>query len=320
MTAGSSGDGPAAELSAVLVTDELRTLAEVLGALREQSARERIELVVVAPAGVPVDLEAPELEGFAGVRRVEVGSLVPISAARAAGVRAATAPLVFVGETHAFPRPDFGEAVIAAHRRDVGAVVPAIEIENEHSALGWANHLLNYGPWIAPGRPGDLSRAPAYLTTYKRALLDPLDSELDVLFDAGAGLEERLLAAGHRVVLDPVARVSHAHVSRPRSWVVDRFLGSRIFAAARARSWSRAHRVFYCGCAPLMPVVYVGRTLGTTDWWSRRRRLPRGTLPAVVLGAIVSMVGEVAGCAAGAGSAHSRALDLELHRPKHLAP
>ena len=308
-----------AQLSAVLVTDELRSLADVLDALRSQSIREELELVVVAPAGVPIDGEAAELGGFAGVRLVEVRSLAPISAARAAGVRAATAPLVFVGETHAFPAPDFGEAVTAAHRNDVGAVVPVLEIANPGSALAWANHLLNYGPWIAPGRAGDVEHAPSYLTTYKRELLVQFDSELDLLFDAGAGLEDRVRDAGHRVVLDPAVRVSHVHVSRPRSWISDRYLASRVFAAARARRWSPLRRALYCACAPLMPFVYTGRTLATTGWWSRRRLLPRGTLPAVVCGAILSMFGEVAGCALGAGSAHRRVLDLELQRPKHLA-
>jgi hypothetical protein len=308
-----------AQLSAVLVTDELDTLGEVLDCLRRQTLRERIELVVVAPSGVAVDLDAPELRGFAGVRRVEVDSLAPISAARAAGVRMASAPLVFVGETHAFPADDFGEAVAEAHQRDVGAVVPVIEIANPVSALGWANHLLNYGPWIAPGEPRDVGRAPAYLTTYKRELLGPHDADLDVLFDAGAGLDDRLRAAGHRVVLEPTALVSHAHVSKLRSWLADRYLGSRVYAAARARRWSRFHRVVYCAGAPLMPFVYVGRTLITTGWWGRRRGLPRGTVAAVVAGALVSTLGEVAGCAAGAEKAHRQVLDLELHRLKHLA-
>ena len=261
----------------------------------------------------------PSSHGFADVRRVEVGSIAPISAARAAGVRAAGAPLVFLGETHAFPAPDFAEKVVAAHRSDVAAVVPAIEIENPDSALGWANHLLNYAPWIVPADGGDVSRAPAYLTTYKRGPLASLDAELDLLFDPGAGLDDRLRAAGHRIVLDPAAVVSHAHVSRARSWVADRYLSSRVFAAARARGWSRSRRVLYCAGAPLMPFVYAGRTLATAGWWSRRRRLPRGTLAAVLAGAVVSMVGEVAGCAAGAGSAHRRVIDLELHRPEHLA-
>jgi hypothetical protein len=307
------------QLSAVLVTDELGTLAEVLDCLRRQTTRERIEVVVVSPSGVAIDLDAPELHGFAGVRGVEVDSLAPISAARAAGVRMASAPLVFVGETHAFPAEDFGEAVTEAHRRDVGAVVPVIEIANPESALGWANHLLNYGPWIAPGERREVGRAPAYLTTYKRELLGPHDDDLDFLFDAGAGLEDRLRAAGHRVLLEPTALVSHAHVSKLGSWFADRYLGSRVYAAARARRWSRFHRLAYCAGAPLMPFVYVGRTLATTGWRGRRGGLPRGTLAAIIVGAIVSMFGEVAGCAAGAGKAHRQVLDLELHRPKHLA-
>jgi hypothetical protein len=102
------------ELSYVVVTDTLETILDVVRAVAAQTIRDRIELVIVCPSERDLELDTAEIRGIGAVRVVEVGAVVPLSPPRAAGILAASCPLVFVGETHSFPAPDCLEALLAA--------------------------------------------------------------------------------------------------------------------------------------------------------------------------------------------------------------
>ena len=160
----------APDLSVVLATDRYETIRPVVELLHAQSGRGRIELVLVTLRGVHVDRGAPELDGFSGVTLVEVDSLVPIGRARAAGVRAAAAPVVFLGETHTYPQPGWALALIEAHDGSWAAVVPQIGNANPDGALSWAAFLLDYGRWY-DGDRREVAAPPTYNASLRRELL-----------------------------------------------------------------------------------------------------------------------------------------------------
>ena len=112
-------------LSVVLATDVYETIDPVVRALRAQTAHAELEVVLVIPDPGPLKTRVATLDDFAAVRVVEIESLVPLASARAAGVRAATAPIVYVGETHVFPEPGWAEALIEAHAGPWGRSFPA---------------------------------------------------------------------------------------------------------------------------------------------------------------------------------------------------
>src|SRR5947199_7266892 len=85
------------KLAVAVVTDCYAAIRRLVDCLRTQDVRDQLELVVAVPSGGSFAL--PELAEFARASVVEVESLDPLPAARAAAVRAATAPFVFVGET-----------------------------------------------------------------------------------------------------------------------------------------------------------------------------------------------------------------------------
>ena len=113
-------------LSVILVTDRYETVRRMVESLAAQTRPEEVELVFVAPANAGIPVDAAELRLFAAVQVVEVDSVQRLARARAVGVRAATAPLVYLAETHAFPQPGFVEEVILAHDLGWSAVVPAV--------------------------------------------------------------------------------------------------------------------------------------------------------------------------------------------------
>ncbi len=301
-------------ISVVLVTDALSTIAEVIAALRAQPIHDRIELVVVRPPGAGLG----EVEGLGAVRSVEVASLAPLEAAQAEGVRAATAPVVLLGETHAFPDPGALEPVLRAIEDEgYAAVAPGLRNGNPETAASWASLMVTYGRALGGDRR-EVETLPTHNTSYRRDLLIALGAELPALLRVGGGLDARLRAAGHRLLYEPAATFAHLNVVPLRSCFLDRFYVARCYAAARSRSWPVARRVLYAVGSPLIPFVLGARIVRSRGWAAHRHELPRGVwLPfAVSLAAIAA--GELAAYVGGVGRAPERVLEYEIHRARHI--
>ncbi len=149
-----NGDARSARMSVILPTDVYETIRGVVRRLRQQTVRDQLEIVIVAPVGAPLGLDESELQGFAGVRIVRVEALQPIGAARAAGVRAARAPLVFIGETHSYAHPTCAEMLIEALSGPWAAVVPGFSNANPRGSLSWSLFLMDYGAHLHSLPPG----------------------------------------------------------------------------------------------------------------------------------------------------------------------
>ena len=85
------------KLSFVLVTDSMEKIEGVLQALDCQTARDQVEVVIVLPSSEEKTVNASRFASFGGYRIVAVDSIMPMPQARAAGVRATTAPAIFIG-------------------------------------------------------------------------------------------------------------------------------------------------------------------------------------------------------------------------------
>ena len=307
-------------LSIILVTDRYRTIRPVLARLRAQAARPQLEIVLVIPEGHAFEPEPGTLEGFGGVRCVEVPAIVPLAAARVAGIHAATAPVVVIGETHSFPLAGWAEALIEAHAGPWAVVVPGFVNANPESALSWAAFIRDYGLWVEGLPAGPLGAIPAYNIAVKRDVLLALDGRLEEMISHGDVLLESLRAAGHRACFHPAAAIEHANVSRPRAWLAQRFVTGRVLGASRARRWSAARRLLYLCGSPLIPAVILRRLSAPVRQVLRSRRVPAGTLPALALGAVASAAGETVSYLLGGGPELVRRSDeYELFKLRYTA-
>jgi hypothetical protein len=306
------------QMSVILVTDRYQTIREVMAHLRDQTVRDRLEIVIVAPAGQPLDLDPGALDCFASVCHVEVDSILPLAQPRAAGVRVARAPVIVIGETHAYPHPGWAEALIKAHAQPWAVVVPAFGNANPEGALSWAAFLRDYGRWVDGLPAGEIDFMPPYNTATKREVLLQFGGRLDHMVSQGDELGTSLRARGYRTYFEPAAKIDHANVARPMDWLVQRFLSGRVLAAGRAERWSRARRAVYTCGAPLIPAVVLSRLVAAVRQMKRSRRLPMGTLLAMVVGAVASAAGEMVTYAAGAGrSVWLRSDEYELHKVRY---
>jgi hypothetical protein len=286
-------------MSVVLVTpDDGTNLEATLAALSAQSAAGRLEIVVVAPRRARIDLAAA-CERFAGLHVVEAGEVRRIAEAYAAGVRAATAPIVVLGEDHSFPEPGWAVALMAAHQGPWAGVGPAMENANPGTLTSWADFLLGFGRWRTPVSAGASNHVAGHNSSYKRATLLAYGNALPDRLDAPALMHADLAARGQKLYLEPQAVVAHTNFTDTRAWFRLRFHAGRAFAAARARNWTLPQRMVYAMAAPLVPFVRLAR-IGLESHRPQQTGFFLKIAPVLFAGLVIDGVGEMVGGLRGA--------------------
>jgi hypothetical protein len=306
------------ELSFVLVTDTMAKIEGVLEALDLQTDRDAVEVVIVLPAGEARAADPRRLEGFGSHRVVPVASIMPMPGARAAGVRAATAPVIFIGETHSYPHPEFARELIAAHRGPWDIVVPGLENANPSGARSWASFLLDYGYWLSGLPASEVPSGPTWNASYKREVLLDLDDRLDSALSSGDELPMALREKQRRFYFAPGAKMSHVNLEA-RGWTDERFLSGLVVGANRARRWSPARRAFYFLASPLIPFVLLYRNRSSIRSLHGRNKLPWGSSAALIAGSIVRSVGEATGYMRGiTPESQDRMEEYELNKVAYV--
>jgi len=314
-------DTNAPDLSVLIVAPQhFSHIRKTLRTLRAQTIKDRLEIIVVVPSADSVGVDESELSGFFGYQVVDVGRIQSVDRAAARSVKHATATVVAILEDHAYPNPQWAEAIVAAHRTSWAAVGPAVENANPATMLSWLNLLTSYGKWGGATGSMEVDDLPNHNVSYKRSVLMEFGSELENMVGREGSLHQSLRAKGHRFFMEPAAEIHHLNASRLSSTIALRFQAGRMFGATRARDerWSPLRRVLYVGGLPLIPAMHLPRILREVRARGRQRELVPRILPALLFGLALEAIGEIVGYAFGAGNA-SRFLDkFEFDRLEHL--
>ena len=302
----------------LVVQDHYRAIARTVAHLAEQTVADRMELVVVTPAGFGELPPDPNRDRIARVTRVGLEG-ASLGSAQAEGVRAASGPVVILGEDHAWPEPGYVEALAARCRPPYAAVGPVMTNANPWSVVSWSNLLLAYGKWTDPAEGGPIDSLPGTNTAYDRSVLLGLGDELDGLMEREGGLLKRLQKDGHELYLEPAARTAHQNVSGPASGAALRFHAGRLYADRRVKSerWGPGKRALYFLAAPLIPGVRAVRILG--ELRGKKMPLTPRVVGGVGLGVTLDGLGQMAGYGGGAGKALTRLEDFEFNRYRYLS-
>ncbi len=311
-----------AALSVVLVAGTGRAgIERTMRHLRAQTARNRVELIVVAESVDAVDVATLRGEEFAACRVVEVGPITHRGDAAASGIHDATSPIVAMIEDHSYPEPTWAEALLRAHTGPWTCVGPAVANANPDYTASWVNYLLAYGGFAPPITAGERDLLPWHNSAYKRDALAPFADRLGALLAWEGWLQEELRADGHMLYLEPEARTHHANVSRGWSTVGLNLQRGRILGAQRAarERWPYWRRVVQAAAFPIFPLLQLRHLLPMM----RRLSVPDALRPRVYVG-LGATLGLLAGAEAwgllvGEGDAIGRLEDYELHRTRHLS-
>ncbi len=216
-------------------------------------------------------------------------------ARRAAGLAAASAPIVAMLEDHAIPRPDWCARILDAHDRYRwaaigGSIVPAPGA----SLLSQAIHACDFGRYEHP-RQGPAAYISDVNVSYKREYLElihPIWREVyhetwvhDALSDLGAGLW-----------LEPGIVVEHDRGATSLGALIEeRFCWARLFAGRRAQKFSIAMRLVMALLCPVLPFVLLSRRARTAVQSNNGLRRFLGYAPAMFLLLSAWSAGECAG-------------------------
>lgn len=281
-------------VSVILVIDTYERGRNTIEALVRQTIADRIALILVTTSADAVRIAARSISGLHAVTVLPVDSIVPLSVARAVGVRAATAPYVFIAETHAYPDPDTAAKLVEL-LREWSLVVPGFRNANPHKGISWAGFLNDYGAWSRALPAGETQRAPAHNTAFRRSVLMEFGDRLEQALGFGDELYIGMRARGQRAWFEPTAGIQHVNLDRMRHWVSERYLAGVLIGGHRSRDWTWQRRLMYVCASPLIPFVVLARVQRGVREVSRRERLPIGTIPALVGGTILKVAGEVRG-------------------------
>ncbi len=306
----------APRLSLIVLTVDFATIRRLVEHLSAQTIAEDVELVVVCQTPKALAFPAGAADVLARVTVVEC-SLLPLGNARAAAVHAASAPIIVLGETHAFPAPNWAEQLIHAHDGLWHAVAPGMVNGNPQTARSWSGFLMDYGRWLAEHPASEIAEPPAYNASWKRSALLALQERLPLMLEPGGALDLQLAGRDAAFRHAPNARVAHLNIARPGAWGAERYWGGRLFGARRCRAWPLARRLVYFGGSLLVPLIRFLRTRTAIELARNGRELPRGTVAAVAGGCLLWALGEAVGYIAGEGPSEARMLEYELHKERY---
>ena len=273
--------------------------------------------MIVAPRD---DLVVPEDEvsSFASTRIVNGGPLRTSNVARAAGIRAASSPIVILAEDHCFPEPGWAEALLNAHSSGFSVAGPVLDNANPNSMMSWANLLLEYYPWLEGAAKGEMTDLPGHNSAYDRDILLSYGDDLETMLEVEAVVQRDIVSRGHKMLLEPQAKTKHLNFSRIGSSIGLRFNAGRSFAGHRTMGWSLPKRVVYMLGAPLIPLVRLVRILGMLRHSERYSWLVPRVIPMLCVALLADGLGELAGYLTGPGNAPLYLGSIEFDRVRFM--
>jgi hypothetical protein len=311
----------AAELSVAVITmDDYASVRQLMRYLDRQTARSRIEVVIVCPSEERLGLDPADLDGFAGHRIVAIGPFDTLHAPRIAAVRHASAPVIAYTEDHCFPAPDWAERLIEAHRGPWAAVGPIVGLANPQLYIAWVSYFMQYGDWVFSSQDagGEADDVAGHNSSYKRDVLLAYGDHLDRIMVFESVLHEDLHQNGHKLYVEPKARAYHVFITRLGPFCREHYCIGRLLASTRRRRWPWYRSLVYLGGSPLIPFVRLYRILGMVRRHGWQRELLPGMLPSLLAGLFSSAWGEFMGYAFGVGSAAEDTVDLDMNRWRYI--
>lgn len=310
------------QLSVILITsDTYQSLQKTISYLQKQTIQDQIELIIVAPSLATLGLNEIA-SGFMTYQVVEVGSIISIGRAYAAGIRAAKAPLVALGEDHSFPEPEWAKALVTAHKHPYAAVGPSLRNANPNTAVSWADMLIAYVQWMHPATSQVVNFLPGHNSCYKQDILLDYGERLEAMLESETLLHWDLRSRGYELYLESQAITAHTNFAQLFPWLPVQIRAGRIFAAGRAdvEAWSWPKRLVYTLASPLIPLVRLLRILAALNQSDRWQvGLSVGTLSMTLLGLVADGLGQMLGYALGYGNTLQQYAEAEFHRELYLA-
>ena len=315
--------GPLSLLTVIVLTGSDPDRAqETLRSLAEQTIADRMEVLLLtqgrrveSPPGVP----RPPFQFHCQVwtHGSSFGDV------RARAVHSCESPFIAFLEDHCLADPLWAETMVRAFEDDWAAVGGEPHNGNPGIGISDAVELMNFSQWLPPAKRGQDDMIVGHNGAYRREVLLGYGPGLAQLLRSDSVLHMKLHADGHKLLVEPSARFSHANENTLASICYGYFKLNQAISATRAEifEWSTARRLTR---AALWPLVPLRRTALLFLHLARNhpRRLGKAVslVPVMMVAWTAAGLGQTIGCLFGNGSADQDFLRFEAESMRKLAP
>lgn len=302
-------------LTFVLFTpDNFETVRKTVSHVARDAGAHAVELLIGCAEPDALHIDEAAITAFHSARAIRCDMSSGSGKARALAVMEARAPIVAFGEDHCFPQAGWTAALLRAHTESYAAVGPVVMNANPARLVSWADLLMGYGPWLAPGASGERDHLPGHNSSYKREVLLRLTEDLPLLMEAESTLHWRLRNEGYRMFQQSEARVAHTNFEEWSTWLSVSYHAGRVFAAVRSADWTKGKRLAYFIGSPLIPFVRVIRHLRQARGAGLPGSLMMRVAPVLLIGLFASAAGEAIGSVLGTGRSRATLVQWDFHR------
>jgi hypothetical protein len=202
---------------------------------------------------------------------------------RARGLALARGRIVALIEDHGIPAPDWGAAMIHAHRGSYAAFGGAIE-NGIDRPLNWAVYYCDFLRYQNPLPEGESYLVSDANVAYKRAALESVKTVWSVIFHESS-VTAALRARGENLAFAPRAVVfQHRRGLRLESAMRERFVWGRSYGATRGLLAGTPRRLCWAVLSPVLPVLILARMALMAN---QKRRTRKAFLKAFPLTAVL---------------------------------
>jgi hypothetical protein len=238
-------------------------------------------------------------DGWPAVKLLSFDEQQTIPELRAAGIFAATAPLVAVIEDHCRVTPRWAEAAVGTHEQGHAVVGGPIRNVVTDRARDWAAFFCEYSAFMEPLPEGEAESLTGMNVAYDR---EAIAAMADVLREGRweGWLHARLRERGFTLHCAAEMVLEHDKDFGLGEFLSQRWHYSRSYAAMRSESLGRRRYLYALG-APLLPPVLYWRIARNVFSRGRRRREFLVATPLILLYVLTWAAGEFVGYAFGGG-------------------
>lgn len=293
----------APQLSVVIASDHsIREVDRCLKTLLQQRGIEKIEIIIADSRGddslQEIMTKYPEVEFIRFPEKTALPILWEAGIARSQGKIIAVTDSTCVVDDH------WVSAILKAHESSHPVIGGAVEVAEGKNLVDWAAYFCEYGQFMRPLTEGATDVLSGNNISFKRWTLTKGREFVQNGFWKTYWCRQ-LQEEGIQLVSTPSMVIYDNKSYRLVPFLIRRFHHGRCFAGMRVSQVSALKRAAYIAGSPLLPFLFLARTISTIV--SKKRHLKQFifSLPISFIAIVVWSVGEFYGYLTGTGKSCS---------------